>query len=160
MFYVSSPPPPPAPRPTYGNLRPKVENGTALTTLSDSATAEYELQISFCDLDILPDKLYPQVGAVRPLYSTSVEHRARPAAMIAWLHDPAGSYHEQRCRGHLAFHICMPRYTVPRVSSVSLSLQVVALFFSEATFTNQPALFVLFVCVCFPTPSCARPPLF
>lgn len=36
-------------------------NGTALTTLVDSATGEYELQNDFCGLAMLSDILYPQV---------------------------------------------------------------------------------------------------
>lgn len=38
-------------------------NGTALTTLADSATADYELQNDFCGLTTLPEVLYPQVCA-------------------------------------------------------------------------------------------------
>lgn len=36
-------------------------NGTTLTALADSATADYQLQNDFCGLATLPEILYPQV---------------------------------------------------------------------------------------------------
>lgn len=42
----------------------QVMNGSALTTLADSATADYELQNDFCGLTTLPQVLYPQVREV------------------------------------------------------------------------------------------------
>lgn len=42
-------------------LGDKVLNGSALTSLADSATAEYELLTDFCGLAMLPEILYPQV---------------------------------------------------------------------------------------------------
>eukprot|EP00752_Nemacystus_decipiens_P006992 g6271.t1 len=60
------------PQPCYSTIEcfNMVMNGSALTTLADSATADYELQNDFCGLTTLPETLYPQhYGLVLPFGS-------------------------------------------------------------------------------------------
>eukprot|EP00903_Cladosiphon_okamuranus_P006970 g6784.t1 len=64
------------PQPCYSTKEcfTMVMNGSALTTLADSATAEYELQNDFCGLTTLPEVLYPQhYGLVLPFGSELTE---------------------------------------------------------------------------------------